>query len=126
MSINLEVLLSVIACSAATLCLFASIVDLIEKQRAEREFQKVLCNETAARHLRELRSRFMEDGVVSEAELHSLIASLEKLTHELSKKHKLLIERGLHQRSILGRARYVAKVMNKAGIGAGPLPIPMA
>jgi hypothetical protein len=65
----------------------------------------------------------MKDGAVSSSELQKLIGSLEVLTNELSREHKLLIEYGLRQKSLRGRARYAAKLMNRAGIGSGSLPI---
>lgn len=83
----------------------------------------MLANETEAAHLRVLWRKIMEDGAVSSSELQSLIGSLEKLTNELPREHKLLIEYGLRQRSIRGRARYAAKLMNRAGIGSGSLPV---
>jgi len=118
-----EVIMSVMAGCAAFAGVLASVVGLNQKQRAEREFLNVLANETEAAHLRVLWRKIMEDGAVSSSELQSLIGSLEKLTNELPREHKLLIEYGLRQRSIRGRARYAAKLMNRAGIGSGSLPV---
>lgn len=41
----------------------------------------------------------------------------------LSVEHRRVIQEGLRQRSMRGRARSAAKLMNKAGIGSGSLPI---
>ncbi len=118
-----EVVMSAMAGCAALAGVLASIVALAQKQRAEREFLIVLAEETAATRLRELRCKIMEDGAVSSSELQSLTTFLEKLTNELSTEHRLLVEYGLRQRSLRGRARYAAKLMNRAGIGSGSLPI---
>ena len=118
-----EVVMSVMAGGAACVGVLASILALTQKKHAEREFLNVLLEETAAARLRELRRKIMEDGAVSSSELQNLISSLEKLTNELSTEHRLLIEYGLRQRSLRGRARYAAKLMNRAGIGSGSLPI---
>ena len=118
-----EVVMSLTAGLAAFVGVFASIVALKQKQSAEREFLHVLVNATAATRLREIRSKITEDGAVSSSELQHLINSLEKLTNELSREHRPLIEHGLRQRSIRGRARYAAKLMNRAGIGSGSLPV---
>jgi hypothetical protein len=118
-----EVVISVIAACAALAGVLASISALTEKQRAERAFLTVLTRDAAATRLRELRCEIMEDGAISSFELQNLIGSLELLTNQLSREHKLLIECGLRQRSIRGRARYAAKLMNRAGIGSGSLPI---
>jgi hypothetical protein len=118
-----EVVISLMAGCAALAGVFASITALTEKYRAEREFLIVLAKETAAARLRDLRCKIMKDGAVSSSELQKLIGSLEVLTNELSREHKLLIEYGLRQKSLRGRARYAAKLMNRAGIGSGSLPI---
>ena len=118
-----EVVMSVMAGGAACVGVLASILALTQKKHAEREFLNVLLEETAAARLRALRCKIMEDGAVSSSELQNLISSLEKLTNELSTEHRLLIEYGLRQRSLRGRARYAAKLMNRAGIGSGSLPI---
>ena len=118
-----EIFLSVVAGSAALTALLASVVSLAQKRRAEREFLNVLARETVAKPLRELRYRMVKQGAVSASELQSLTARLAALAGELSKEHKLQIERGLRQRSLRGRAQYAAKLMNHAGIGSGSLPI---
>jgi hypothetical protein len=118
-----EVVMSLMAGCAALAGVWASIVALTQKQRAEREFLHVLGRANAASRLREIRRKITEDGAVSSSELQSLISSLEKLTNELPREHQVLIEYGLRQRSIRGRARYAAKLMNRAGIGSGSLPI---
>jgi hypothetical protein len=119
-----EVVMSMMAACAALAGVLVSITALTQKQRAEREFLTVLlARETAAARLRELRSEITKDGAVSSAELQNLIGSLEILTNELSREHKVLIGYGLRQRSIRGRARYAAKLMNRAGIGSGSLPV---
>jgi hypothetical protein len=96
---------------------------LTQKQRAEREFLNVLAQEAVAARLLALRRHIMKDGAVSSSELQNLMACLEKLTGELSKEHKTRVEHGLRQRSLRGRARYAAKLMNRAGIGSGSLPV---
>jgi hypothetical protein len=118
-----EVFMSVIAGSAAFAGVLASIVALTRKQRAEREFLVVLAQEPAVTRLRELLRQIMKDGAVSSSELQSLTTCLVKLTGELPKEHQLQIEYGLRQRSLRGRARYAAKLMNRAGIGSGSLPV---
>ena len=118
-----EVLLSVIAGSAALTGLLASIVSLAQKRRAEREFLNLLGREAVATPLREFRHQMMKHGAMSSSELQSLIARLRSLAGELPKEHKLQIESGLRQRSLRGRARYAAKLMNSAGIGSGSLPV---
>ncbi len=115
--------MSLMAGCAALMGVWASLVTLNRKRQAERQFLSVLAGAAAATQLREIRRRIMEDGAVSSSELQSLIASLEKLTDQLSRQHKLLIEYGLRQRSLRGRARYAAKLMNRAGIGSGSLPV---
>jgi hypothetical protein len=118
-----EIFLSVIAGSAALTGLFGSIISMAQKRRAEREFLNVLAQETVATPLRELRYRIAKHGAMSVSELQSLTARLGSLAGGLSKEHKLQIQHGLRQRSLRGRARYAAKLMNGAGIGSGSLPI---
>jgi hypothetical protein len=118
-----EIILSVVAGSAALAALLGSVVSLAQKQRAEREFLKVLARETVATPLRDLRYRIARRGAMSASELQGLTARLEGLAGELSRKHKLQIERGLRKRSLRNRARYAAELMNRAGIGSGSLPI---
>lgn len=118
-----EIFLCVIAGSAALTMLLASVVSLSQKQRAEREFLSLLTQEAVATPLRELRCQIMKRGAMSVSGLQSLTDRLGSLAGELSKEHKLQIERGLRKGSLLGRARYAAKLMNRAGIGSGSLPI---
>ena len=118
-----EVVMSLAAGCAALTGVLASVFALAQKKRAEREFLIVLVREAAATHLRELRLKIMEDGAVSSSELQNLITFLETLTNELPKEHRLQIAYGLRQRSLRGRARYAAKLMNRAGIGSGSIPV---
>jgi hypothetical protein len=118
-----EVVISVMAACIALTGVLASISALIEKQRAERAFLTVIAGNAAAARLREIRCAIMEDGAVSSSELQNLIGSLELLADQLPREHKLLVAYGLRQRSIRGRARYAAKLMNRAGIGSGSLPV---
>src|SRR3954466_6201117 len=85
----------------------------------------LLGKEAVAMRLRELRRQIMKDGAVSSSELQNLTGCLERLASGLSKEHELRIGQGLRQRSLRGRARYAAKLMNRAGIGSGSLPVAM-
>jgi len=118
-----EIVLSVIAGTAALTGLLASIVSVAQKQRAEREFLNLLAQEAVATPLRELRRRIVKNGAVNSSELQSLTTRLGNIAGRLSREHRLQIESGLRQTSLRGRARYAAKLMNRAGIGSGALPI---
>jgi hypothetical protein len=98
-----------------------SFLTIRHKSIAEREYSRLL--QKRAEALRKLRNRVTHDGVVSSEELNQLIASLDRAAQDLSAGHRRLISAALHQPSVRGRARYAAKVMGKAGIGSGPLPL---
>jgi hypothetical protein len=94
---------------------------LWHKYKAEREYLRLLPAQANA--LLEMRNCVMRHGVVTSEELEELITSLDRASEGLSVKHRRLISAALHQRQLRGRARYAAKLMNKAGIGSGPFPI---
>lgn len=98
-----------------------SVWTLKNKSKAEREYLRVLRRH--AENLKLMRTSAMGDGVVTEDELAQLIASLDRASECLSSQDRKLVATGLHQPSIRGRARYAAKLLNKAGIGSGSLPV---
>jgi hypothetical protein len=67
----------------------------------------------------------MQDGIATPAEVDQLELALHQLTQSLSPVDRRLILEGLRQETTLGRARYIAMMINRAGIAEGPLPIPM-
>jgi hypothetical protein len=121
METELVTSLSAAATAAAMVGLASSLLTIKLKMDAERRLLELLSAEDRAQHLRKLRSQVMQDGVTTPEELQQLVDSLEPLLQELSAEHRRAIGEGLHQRSMRGRARYIAKLMNKAGIGSGPL-----
>jgi hypothetical protein len=62
-------------------------------------------------------------GAVTQKELTQIIALLERASEGLSAQDRTAVAEGLHQPSLRGRARYAAKLMNKAGIASGSLPL---
>jgi len=120
---KIDIILSLIAGSAAVIGVIASLSLVKQKFEAERDFLSLLTNDAALPRLRELRKQIPPDGVTSPAELKQLITSLDQLTAGLSERHRQLIREGLWQPSVRGRARYAAKWMNKAGVASGPLLI---
>jgi hypothetical protein len=121
METELVTSLAAAATAAAMVGLASSLLTIKLKMDAERRLLELLSAEDRAQHLRKLRSQVMQDGVTTPEELQQLVDSLEPLLQELSAEHRRAIGEGLHQRSMRGRARYIAKLMNKAGIGSGPL-----
>lgn len=105
------------------LTLGLSIIKL--KIDAERCFLAILSLEDRAKPLREIRARVMQKGVATAEELQQLVDLLDSFVQEMPAKYQRAIREGLHQDSMLGQARYVAKLMNRAGIGSGPIPIPV-
>jgi len=118
---EIQILLSVIAGAASIVGMVGGLLAVRDKANAERAFERVLM--THARSLREIRDRSTDSGVVTPAALEELVACFEVARRALPTKQRRLIASGLHQRSLRGRARYVAKVMNKIGVGSGRLPI---
>jgi len=92
---------------------------------AERCFLAILSLEDRAKPLRELRDRVMQKGVATAEELQQLVDLLDSFVQEMPAKYRRAIREVLHQDSMLGQGRYVAKLMNRAGIGSGPIPIPV-
>jgi hypothetical protein len=123
---NVDILMSLVACSVAIVALIESVAAIIRKLEAERRFLVVLTSESASGELRRLWDEIMQDGVASKIELQELVASLGQMSERLSVEDRMQIDQGLRQRSMLGRARYVAKLMNKAGVGVGPLPVALS
>ncbi len=111
------------AATAAMVGVASSLLTIKLKVDAERRLLELLSAGELAQRLRKLRTEVMQDGVTTPEELQQLVDSLDPLLEELSAEHRRAIGEGLHQRSMRGRARYIAKLMNKAGIGSGPLPI---
>lgn len=117
-------LLSLLAASVAVAGVVHSFASVRHKSIAERRFLGLLASDpSAVIRVRELRNQIMHDGVTTPAELRRLIACLESLSRALPEDQRRLVAEGLHQRSLRGRARYAAKLMNKAGIASGSLPI---
>jgi hypothetical protein len=118
-----QIILAVLSAAAAIAGVATSLLTIKYKSDAEDLLVKRLMERVRAQTLKELRDEAMSDGVATERELQRIIESIEAVTTDLSLVHRRAIAQGLRQRSIKGRARYVAKVMNKAGIGSGSLPV---
>jgi hypothetical protein len=116
-----QLIMAFIAAVAAAGALFVSFSAVLLNAQAERAYLHTL--RARADELRNMRAHMMDRGVITPEELAQLIASLDQIARSLPTKHQRLIAQGLHQRSLRGRARYAAKLMNGAGIGSGPLPI---
>jgi hypothetical protein len=124
--VDVQLLMSLFAATSAGAGALVTFWKIVQKSRAEREYLRLLS--VHATTLRNLRAHLTRDrGVMTSEELQELIASLDGVAHGLSPEYQRLIAEGLHQRSVLSRARYVARLMNKAGIGSGPflLAIPV-
>jgi hypothetical protein len=124
--VDVPLLISLVPATAAVAAAFVTFREIVQKGRAEREYLRLLSAQATT--LCSLRARLTRDRrVMTSEELQELIASLDCVAQGLSPEYQRLIAEGLHQRSVLGRARYVAKLMNKAGIGSGPflLAIPV-
>jgi hypothetical protein len=119
---ELQLILSLISGVVAVAGAMMSVATVWLKARAERQYLHRLVERRSA--IREIRNRAMRDGVITPDELQQLIACLEKAAEGMPVAQRRLIAEGLHQRSMRGRARYAAKLMNKAGIGSGYLPVP--
>jgi hypothetical protein len=113
-----QLILSVIPATAVVI----GFLTIRHRSNAEREYLRLL--QRRAEALRSVRDRVTHDGVVFPEELNRLIAALDQAAEGLSAQHRRLISAALHQPSIRSRARYAAKVMEKAGIGSGPLLLP--
>jgi hypothetical protein len=114
---DLQLLLLIVLYVSLLIWVVESVVMVVERSNAEREYLRLL--PTQANTLLEVYNRVMPDGVVTSEKLEQLIASLDRVSEGLSIGHRRLISAALHQRSLSGRARYAAKVMEKAGIGSG-------
>ncbi len=119
---ELQLIMSVISGVAAVAGVFLELAAVRLKLRAEREYLTLLV--TRGKAAREVRNRVMQDGVITPEELQQLVVCLETAAEGMPEEQRRLISDGLRQRSMRGRARYAAKLMNKAGIGSGYLPIP--
>jgi len=95
------------------------------KLKALERFVALLATPERAHTLRALWDEVMRDGVATPAEVHLLVCALKEAAKSLSPKDQRLILGGFMQRSVLGRARYVAMIINRAGIAEGPLPVPV-
>jgi hypothetical protein len=113
-----QLILSIVPATAVVI----GFLTIRQRSNAEREYLRLL--QRRAEALRSLRNRVMHHGVVFPEELNQLIAALDQAADGLSAEHRRLISAALHQPSVRGRARYAAKVMEKAGIGSGPLLLP--
>jgi hypothetical protein len=119
---ELQLIMSMISALIAVTGAIMALASVWLKARAEREYLSRLA--ARGNSVREVRTRAMQDGVVTSNELEQLIAYLERAAEDMPAAQRRLISEGLRQRSMRGRARYAAKLMNKAGIGSGYLPIP--
>jgi hypothetical protein len=117
-----QLILSMVPATAVVFGVMVSFLTIYRRANAEREYLRLL--QRRAEALRSVRNRVMHDGVVFPEELKRLIAALDQAAEGLSAQHRRLISAALHQPSIRGRARYAAQVMEKAGIGSGPLLLP--
>jgi hypothetical protein len=104
----------------------ASVNAIRRKLAAERLFIAVLSSAETARPLREIWEDILSDGVATIPELKLLVAALERASEALPPEVRNLALEGLRQPSLGARARYAAKLVNRAGIASGPLPIPVA
>jgi hypothetical protein len=123
------ILLTVISflCALASMTTaFISIRRVYRKTSAKRRFIELLASPQVAPSLRNLWDEVMQDGVATRPELEQLVLALDDVARSLSRTDRQLILEGLRQRTALGRARYIASVMNRAGIAEGPLPVPVA
>ena len=117
-----QLILSIVPAAAVLFGVLVGFLTIYRRAKAEREYLRLLQRQAEA--LRSVRNRVTHDGVVFPEELNRLIAALDQAAEGLSEQHRRLISAALHQRSIRGRARYAAQVMEKAGIGSGPLLLP--
>jgi hypothetical protein len=122
---NIATVLTFIGLGCALMYLAVSISTIKVKREAEKHFVELLAEEHCATKLRALREEIMRDGVASYDELRTLIDCLDRVSLGLSPKHRASILSGLHQRGAIGRAWYAAKLLNKAGIGSGAIPVPI-
>lgn len=104
----------------------ASINSIRRKLEAERHFISVLASKANASAIRHLWEDILSDGVASLPELQQLVSALERASEAIPPEKRKLVLEGLRQPSIGARARYAAKLVNRAGIATGPLPIPVA
>ncbi|HEY0681837.1 MAG TPA: hypothetical protein VGD45_05880 [Steroidobacter sp.] len=117
-----EILMSVASAVAAIIGVACSIASIKHKSEAEQQFLDILAKRESVVRLHHLRDQIVRDGVATTKELQRLIDALDAESERLSEEHRRLIIEGLHQPSMRGRARYVAKLMDKAGIGSGAIP----
>lgn len=122
----ISTVLVLIALASALMGFVASIWTFKVKLEAERHFLQLLGDKRCATELRALRTEIMRDGVASYEELDALVDRLDRVTLGLSQKHRAVIRRALRQQHIISRARYVAMLLNRAGIGSGAIPVPIA
>jgi hypothetical protein len=120
-----QLLLSAITAGAALAGLAVSTMRLQYKLAAQRRLANLLASDPASVRLQAVRERMVHDGVATAGDLQQLIGHLERLTRTLPVEQQRLIEEGLLQRSVRGRTRYAERLMDKAGLGSGSLPIPV-
>jgi hypothetical protein len=118
---DFQIAISIVLSLLCTLTTVLTLRTLSHKSKAEREYLSILKEQAST--FQALRNRAMHDGVVTNEELMQIVASLDSASEALSTEHRKLVLTGLHQPSLRGRARYAAKLLNKAGIGSGSLPI---
>jgi len=117
-----EYALMAFCCVAAVAFAFAMIKTEREDLAARREFNRLLLEN--ADSLRILREPIMLDGVATFDELAQLVRALEHVADGLPERHRKVVVEPLRSHDAHQRARYAARVMNKAGIGSGYIPIP--
>ena len=119
-------ILSVLCGIAFVAACFGAFHDLRISLLARKKFVELLASPEVAPSLRRLWDDVMRDGVATPAEVDQLVLALDELAKSLSPKDRQRILRGLRQRDLLGRARYIASIMNRAGVAEGRLPVPVA
>jgi predicted LPLAT superfamily acyltransferase len=109
---TLPLLGAAVAVGVSALAVAVSIVTIW--RRAEREYVQIVRSSGEGTRIRALYEHMQRHGKLQEDELKQLSDELARLADQLQRDERRLIREALLQHSVIGRKRYVDKVIHEA------------
>lgn len=111
MEFVLTVLGSYVAVGLSLVVLLITAAFTYQRLRAERKYMRLLRKDQVVVRIRRQREVYLHDGELDDVELAKLIAELESVAKQLSRRERTHIIGALRQPSPRGRERYVDKLL---------------
>jgi predicted LPLAT superfamily acyltransferase len=111
---TLPLLGAAVAVGVSALAVAVSIVTIWRRANAEREYVQIVRSSGEGTRIRALYEHMQRHGKLQEDELKQLSDELARLADQLQRDERRLIREALLQHSVIGRKRYVDKVIHEA------------